>query len=148
MPKTDNKRILKHGQQSTTTNLDQDDIDPILQDMVKGNLIYNRTIESGLSSYVTPKNGDSDIDANNTNNPESMSDINSHEPDVFHTTVTPISKRDERPENLDSTLLQSHCIVSLKTKFLTLKNSVIGKINMITEKLNTLLLFAKNRLNI
>ena len=95
MPKTDNKRILKHGQQSTTTNLDQDDIDPILQDMVKGNLIYNRTIESGLSSYVTPKNGDSDIDANNTNNPESMSDINSHEPDVFHTTVTPISKRHE-----------------------------------------------------
>ena len=50
---------------------------------------------SGLSSYITTKNGDSDIDANNTNNPESMSDINSHEPDVFHTTVTPISKRHE-----------------------------------------------------
>ena len=38
--------------------------------------------------------------------------------------------------------------MSLKAKFLTLKNSVIGEINMITEKLNTLLLFAKNRLNI
>ena len=38
---------------------------------------------SGLSSYITTKNGDSDIDANNTNDPESMSDINSHEPDIF-----------------------------------------------------------------
>ena len=51
--------------------------------MLKSNLIYNRTTESGLSSYITTKNGDSDIDANNTSNPESVSDINSHKPDVF-----------------------------------------------------------------
>ena len=54
-----------------------------------------------------------------------------------HVIVTPNSKRDERPENLSKTTLQSQCIVSLKTEFLTLKNFVMGEINTILEKGNT-----------
>ena len=59
----------------------------------------------------------------------------SDEPDIFLTMVTPDSKRDERPENLDKTLLQIQCILSLNAEFLTLKNFVVGEINMIIEKL-------------
>ena len=44
----DNKRILKHVQRSAATNLDQDYIDQILQEMLRSNLIYNRPTESGL----------------------------------------------------------------------------------------------------
>ena len=65
----DNKRILKHAQQSATTNLDQDHIDQILQELLKSNLVYNRPTESGPSYYVTDKNSDSNVDANNTGNP-------------------------------------------------------------------------------
>ena len=43
-----------------------------------------------------------------------MSDNDSDESDVFHTIVTPNSKRDERPEILDKTPLQSQCFMSLK----------------------------------
>ena len=66
----DNKRILKHVQRSAATNLDQDYIDQILQEMLRSNLIYNRPTKSGPSYYVTDKNGDSDVDTNNTDNPE------------------------------------------------------------------------------
>ena len=66
-----------------------------------------------------------------------MSDNDSDEPDVFHTIVTTNSKRDEKPENLDKTPLQSQCFMSLNTEFLTLKNFVMGEINTILEKLNT-----------
>ena len=59
----------------------------------------------------------------------------SDEPDIFLTMVKPDSKRDERPENLDKTLLQIQCILSLNAEFLTLKNFVVGEINMIIEKL-------------
>ena len=59
----------------------------------------------------------------------------SDEPDIFLTMVTPDSKRDERPENLEKTLLQIQCILSLNAEFLTLKNFVVGEINMIIEKL-------------
>ena len=59
----------------------------------------------------------------------------SDEPDIFLTMVTPDSKRDERPENLDKTLLQIQCILSLNAEVSSLKNFVIGEINMITEKL-------------
>ena len=52
------------------------------------------------------KNGDSNVDANNTENPECMRDNYSDELDVFLTIVTPTSRRDERSENLDKTLLQ------------------------------------------
>ena len=99
----DNKRILKHAQQSATTNLDQDHIDQILQELLKSNLVYNRPTESGPSYYVTDKNSDSNVDANNTDNPECMSDSDSDEPGVFHAVVTPNSKPDKKPENLDKT---------------------------------------------
>ena len=101
----DNKRILKHVQRSAATNLDQDYIDQILLEMLAKNLIYNRPTESGPSYYVTEKNGDSNV-ANNTDNPECMTDNDSDEPGAFHAIVTPNSKRDERPENLDKTSLQ------------------------------------------
>ena len=58
----DNRRILK--------NLDQNYTDQILQEMLRSNLIYNRPAESGPSYYVTYKNGYSNVDANNTDNPE------------------------------------------------------------------------------
>ena len=38
----DNKRILKLEQRSTATNIDQDYIDQILQEMLTNNLIYNK----------------------------------------------------------------------------------------------------------
>ena len=107
----DNKRILKHIL-IAATNTDQDYIDQILQEMLKSSLIYNRPTESGSSYYVTDKNGDSNIDENNTDNPESMSDSDSDEPDVFHTIVTPSSKRDERPGNLDKFPLKNQCFMS------------------------------------
>ena len=66
-----------------------------------------------------------------------MSDNDSDEPGAFHTIVPPNSKRDERPENLDNTPLQSQCFMLLKAEFLTLKNFVIGEINVILEKLKT-----------
>ena len=51
----DNKRILKLVQRSAATNIDQDYIDQILQEMVTNNLIYNKPTESGPSYYVTGK---------------------------------------------------------------------------------------------
>ena len=67
------------------------------------------------------------------------SDNDSDEPDsnTFHTIVTPNSKRDERPENLDKTPLQSQFFMSPKAEFLTLKNFVMEEINTILEKPNT-----------
>ena len=105
--------------------------------MLTNNLIYNKPTESGPSYYVTGKNGDSNVDANNTDNPECMTDNNSDESGAFHVIVTPNSKHYERPENLDKTPLQSQFFMSLKVEFLTLKNFVIGKINTILEKLKT-----------
>ena len=105
--------------------------------MLTNNLIYNKPTESGPSYYVTGKNGDSNVDANNTDNPECMTDNNSDESGAFHAIVTPNSKCYKRPENLDKTLLQSQCFMSLKAEFLTLKNFVIGEINTILEKLKT-----------
>ena len=58
------------------------------------------------------------------------------EQDVFYTIVTPISKRNERQEDLDKTPPQSQCFMSLKIEFLTLKNFVTGEVNTILEKLN------------
>ena len=92
------------------------------------NLIYNKPTESGPSYYVTRKNGDSNVDANNTDNPECMTDNDSDESGTFHATITPNSKRDERLEHLDKTPLQSQCFMSLKAEFLTFKNFVIGEI--------------------
>ena len=40
-----------------------------------------------------------------------MTDNDSDEPGAFHAIVTPNSKRDERPENLDKTPLQSQCFM-------------------------------------
>ena len=99
----DNKRILKVVQRSTATNIDQDYIDQILQEMVTNNLIYNKPTESRPSYYVTGKNGDSNVDTNNTDNPECMTDNDSDEPGALHAIVTPNSKCDERPENLEKT---------------------------------------------
>ena len=121
----DNKRIPKLIQRSTATNIDQDYIDQILQEMVTNNLIYNKPIESGPSYYVTGKN------------PEFMTDNDPDEPSALHAMVTPNNKLDERPEDLDKTLLQSQRFMSLKEEFLTLKNFVIGEINKISEKLKT-----------
>ena len=92
--------------------------------MVRSNLIYNRPTEIRPSYYVTDKNSDWNVNANNTGNPKSMSDIDSDEPndsdkpDVFHTLVTPNSKRDERPKNLEETPLQNRCFMSLKAQFI------------------------------
>ena len=66
-----------HVQQSAARNLDQDYINQILKEMLKSNLIYNKPTESGSSYYVTDKNSDSNVDANNTDNPECMSDNDS-----------------------------------------------------------------------
>ena len=103
--------------------------------MLKNNLIYYRPTESGPSYYVTEKNGESNIDANNTDNPECMTDNDSDETSALYAIVTPNSERNERPENLDKTSLQSQCFMSLKGEFLTLKNFVIGEVNTILEKL-------------
>ena len=105
--------------------------------MLTNNLIYNKPTESGPSYYVTGKNGDSNVDANNTDNPECMTDNDSDEPGALHAIVTPNSKRDERPENLDKTPLQCQCFMSLKAEFLTFKKFFIGEINTILEKLKT-----------
>ena len=103
----DNKRILKHVQRSAATNLDQNYIDQFLQEMLTKNLIYNTSTESRPSYYVTEETGDLNVDANNTDNPECVTDNDSDKPGAFHAIVTPNSKRDERPENLDKTPLQS-----------------------------------------
>ena len=105
--------------------------------MLTNNLIQNKPTESGPSCYVTEENGDSNIDANNTDNPECMVDNDSDDPGTFYATETPKSKRDEIPENLDKTPLQSQRFMSLKAEFLSLKNFVIGEINTILEKLKT-----------
>ena len=133
----DSKRMLKLVQRSAATNIDQDYIDQILQEMVTNNLIYNKPTECGPSYYVTGKNGDSNVDANNTDNQECMTNNDPDEPGALHAIVTPNNKRDERPENLDKTPLQSQCFMSLKEEFLTLTNFVIGEINKISEKLKT-----------
>ena len=75
--------------------------------MIRSNLIHNRTTESRPSYNVTCKNGDPNVDTNNTGNPERMSDNGFDELDLFYVIVTRNSKRDERPENLDKTPLQS-----------------------------------------
>ena len=124
----DNKKILKLVQRSAERNIDQDYIDQILQEMVTNDLIYNKPTDSGPSHYVTGRNSDSNVDANNTDNPEYMTDNDSDEPGALHAIVTPNSKRDERPENLDKTLLQNQCYMLLKGEFLTLKDFVIGEI--------------------
>ena len=64
-----------------------------------------------------------------------MADNDSDEPVAFHAIVTPNSKREESPENLDQPPLQSQCFMSLKAEFLIVKNFVIGEINTILEKL-------------
>ena len=89
--------------------------------MVTNNLIYNKPTESGPSYYVTGKNGDSNVDANNTDNAECVTDNDSDEPGALHVIVIPNSKRDERPENLDKTPFQSQCFMSLKEELLILK---------------------------
>ena len=88
-------------------NLDQDYIDEVSQEILKSNLIYSRPTESGPSNYVTDKNSDSNVDANNTDNTENMSHYDSDELNFFHTIVTLNNKSDERLENLDKTPLQN-----------------------------------------
>ena len=105
--------------------------------MLGCNLIYNRPTESGSPYYVTDRNGDSNVDAKNTDNPECMTDNESDESENLHTIVISNGKFDKRSENLDKILFQSECIVSLKAGFLTLKNFVMEKINTISEKLNS-----------
>ena len=104
----DNKKILRLVQRSAATNIDQNYVDQVLQEMLTNNLIYSKLTESGPSYFVTGKNGDSNFDTNNTDDPDCMTDDNSDEPGTLHAIVTPNSKRDERPENLDKTPLQSH----------------------------------------
>ena len=133
----DNKRILKLVQRSAATNIDQDYMDQILQEMVTNNLIYNKPTESRPSYYVTGKKCDSNVNASNTDNPEYKTDNDPDEPEPLHAIVTPNNKLDERPEDLDKTPLQSQRFMSLKEEFLTLKNFVIGEINKISEKLKT-----------
>ena len=96
--------------------------------MVTNNLIYSKPTESGPPYYVTGKNCDSNTDANNTDNQECMTNTDPDEPGALHAIVTPNSKRDERPENLDKTPLQSQCFMSLKEKFLILKNLLEEKL--------------------
>ena len=136
--KPDNKRILKLVQRSAATNIAQDYIDQILQEILKNNLIYSKPTESGPSVILCyGKNGDSNVDANNTDSPECMAYNDSDEPSAPHTIVTPNSKHDERPENLDKTPVESQCFMSLKAEFLTLKNFVIREINTFLEKPKT-----------
>ena len=150
----DNVRILKLVQRSAATNIDQDYIDEILQEMVTNNLIYNKPTESGPSYYVTGENGDSNVDANNTDNLECMTDNDPDEHGALHAIVTPNNKLDERPENLDKTPLQSQRFMSLKEEFLTLQNFVLGEIIKFQKNLRLPhiqimnMLFTKNRLNI
>ena len=61
----------------------------------------------------------------------------SDEPSAPQAIVTPNSKHDERPENLDKTPVESQCFMSLKAEFLTLKNFVIREINTFLEKPKT-----------
>ena len=65
--------------------------------MVTINLIYNKPTESGPSYYVTGKNGDSNVDANNTDNQECMTNNDPDEPGALHAIKKPNNKRDERP---------------------------------------------------
>ena len=74
-----------------------------------------------------------------------MSDNDSDKPDVFHTIVTPNSKPDERPKNLDKIPLQSQYFMSLKAELLTLKDFDMGEINTILHIQIINILFAKNR---
>ena len=133
----DSKRVLKFVQRSAATNIDQDYIDQHLQEMVTNNLIYNKLTESEPSYYVTEKNGDSNVDANNTNNQECMTNNDPDEPGALHAIAAPNNKRDERQENLDKTPLQSEYLMLLKEELLTLKNFVTGEGNKISEKLKT-----------
>ena len=91
----DKRRILKHVHRSAAANVDQDYIAQILQDMLRSNLIQNRPTESEPSYYITDQNCDSSVDANNTDNPECMSDNDSDEQTFFNTIVTPKSKLDK-----------------------------------------------------
>ena len=99
------------------------------------NSISNKSTESAPSYYVTGKNGDSNVDANN--NLECMTDNDSDETGALRAIVTSNSKRDERPENLVKTPLQSQCYMSLKEELLAREKCVIGEINKILEKLKT-----------
>ena len=71
--------------------------------------------------YVTDKNSDLNVGANNIENPENMTDNDSDKPDKI---VAPNTKRNERLENLEKTLLQSQCIALLKAEFLSSKISL------------------------
>ena len=66
-----------------------------------------------------------------------MTDNDSDEPGTLHAIVTPNSKCERRPENLDKAPLQSQCFMSLKAEFLTLTNFFIREINTVLEKLRT-----------
>ena len=74
--------------------------------------------------YVTDKNSDLNVGANNIENPENMTDNDSDKPDILHKIVVPNTKRNERLENLEKTLLQSQCIALLKAEFLSSKISL------------------------
>ena len=82
-------------------------------------LIYNKPTENRPSYYVTGKNRDSNVDTNNNDNPKCMTDNDSDELGALYAIVTPNSKLDERPGNLDKTPLQSQCFMSLKEAILT-----------------------------
>ena len=82
--------------------------------MITNDLIYKKPTESGTSYYVTGKNSESNAEASNTDNTECMTNNDSDEPGALHAVVAPNSKRDERPENLGKTPLQSQCFMSLK----------------------------------
>ena len=133
----DNKRILTFVQRTAATNINQDYIDQILQERLTNNLSYNNPSESGSSHYVTGRHCDSNVNTNNTDNPECMTDNDSDEPGTLHAKVTPNSNCERRPENLDKAPLQSQCFMSLKAEFLTLTNFFIREINTILEKLRT-----------
>ena len=62
--------------------------------MLRSNLIAKTSLRKGLRT----KNGYSNVDAHNTDNPVCMNDNGFDEPDVFHIIVTPNSKGDERPK--------------------------------------------------
>ena len=53
-----------------------------------------------------------------------MTDNDSDKPDIFHKIVAPNTKRNERLENLEKTLLRSQCIALLKAEFLSSKISL------------------------
>ena len=55
--------------------------------------------------YVANKNSDSNINANNTDIPENISDNDFDELDIFHVIERPNSEHDDHIENLDKNQL-------------------------------------------